>query len=146
MQTNEVWHYLQNAVAVAKQFSGRFAIFASGFTAKELFSFCSRKIHVWLELRRDNKVVAYLIREFEADPRTPPDSYNQSAEPYYRSSRQIADAVKAKSVDTIQRLERMEKEERVKRRAPKPDLWTVTENEYWDYMRRHRRPIDTLPP
>lgn len=106
--------------------------FTSGFTLKDALSFVLLRHRARREWRLDDAVVAYLLREFEsAHPTT--DAYGQASTPYYRGTSQIADAVKEKTVDMLQRLERMEIGKRVKRAAPRSDQWTLTQHELHDH-------------
>jgi hypothetical protein len=126
--------------AITKYIAGAYAFgVASGFTLKELLSFVGRKLQMRRERRIDDRVVKYLIHERNSCPLQAPNAYGQQPPLYYRSSRQIADALDLKSVDILQRLERLETEKRVKRPGTKADQWTATENELHDEAHRRRR-------
>ena len=108
-----------------------FASFASGFTLRDLLSFAGHKIHAWRERRIDNRLVAYLVREVKLNPLGESDSYGHSRVLYYRSSIDIAKALKRSAVDVRKRLDRLEHENRVHRRRAS-DTWTASEYEMHD--------------
>jgi len=123
---------------IPKQIATALAYFASGFTLRDLLSFCARQIRMRRERLIDDRIIAYLIQEIKSSSPVKPDAYGHLHPTHYRSSRQIADALKLDSVDVLQRLERME-EKRVKHVAPKVDQWTPTTNELHDAARRPRK-------
>lgn len=120
------WGHWKNVIAFG---SG----FASGFTLKDLLTFLVRRHSVKKERRLDDAVLAYLIREFQCHQETL-DQYGQDSTPYYRSTSEIADATKQKAVAVLQRLERLEKENRVLRcGGSRSDDWTATRHELHDH-------------
>jgi len=121
-----------------KQITAAFAYFASGFTLRDLLSYGIRKLHTRRERRMDDKIVAYLVLERKSCASATTIGYGQPSPSYYRSSRQIADALKLESVDVLLRLERMEGK-RVSRPGTKADQWTATKNELHDDARRPKR-------
>ena len=127
--------------AITKHIIAVFAIFASGFTLKELLSFATRKLRMCWERRIDNQVVAYLVREFELNPPQGPDAYGQHSTPFYRSTVQIANALKRSSVGIRQRLERLESTNRVERRGSVADVWTATKYAIHDKSRLNISPV-----
>ncbi len=127
-----IWHHIETW-PVWKQFAIPAVFFTSlGLTLRDIFSFVSSKYHKWCENRIDNQAVAYLVREFELYPPVGPDSHGHHSLPFYRSSIQIAKALKRSAVDVRQRLERLERANRVERQAPMADLWTATKYEMHD--------------
>lgn len=125
--------------AITKYIAAAYALgIASGVTLRELLSFVGRKYRMWRDHRIDNRVVSFLLHERICCLLPAPDKYGQQPAPYYRSSRQIADALNLTSVDILQRLERMEGK-RVQRLGTKADQWTVTQNELHDDAHRRKR-------
>jgi hypothetical protein len=118
MQTHDV-HEIARRIAVA------FAYFASGFTLKEFLSFGIRKLHMWWERRIDDRLVAYLVRERTANPSVQ-DARGDYSTPYYRSSIEIAKAIRRSAVDVRKRLDRLETENRVERPGRVADVWTAS--------------------
>jgi hypothetical protein len=142
MQMHTVWSYFEIAWEHRDIAEG----FAIGFTAKDILSFTVRKYHMWREHVIDKKIVAYLLHEVEANPAVGPDQAGLYRHPYYRSSDQIADALHRKSVDVINRLERLQKEKRVEREAPALDSWTISGHEWHDSGRKPISPVTAHPP
>jgi hypothetical protein len=130
------WQIIRWAAAIAHRVWPYLVAFATGFTLKDLLSVSLKKFHVWVESRIDHKVIAYLIQERESHPPVGPNGYGQYSQPFYRSSIEVAEALKRTSVDTRKRLERLETENQVERLAPATDLWTATKYAMHDKSRK----------
>jgi hypothetical protein len=126
----------QTAIAIAHRVWPYLAAFATGFTLKDLLSVSLKKYRVWRESGIDHKLIAYLIQERQAYPPVGPNGYGQFSQPFYRSSIDVAVALKRTSVDTRKRLERLETENQVERLAPAADLWTATKYAMHDKSRK----------
>jgi|SRR5712671_6411964 hypothetical protein len=126
-------HYTTKEILVAV------GSFTSGVTARDIISFASRKLHMWLERRIDNRVVAYLVSETLLHPDTTvPDKRGYMPAPHYVSTIEIAQIVKRSAVETRKRLERLEAENRVERPGPRADVWIATKYEIHDKSKKNR--------
>lgn len=125
-----ICHYIETW-SVWKQIAIVAAFFTSLGLTLDLLSFALTKIHMWRELRIDNQIVAYLVRELELYPSIE-DALGQLSTPYYRSSLEIAGELNRSAVDIRQRLERLEIAKRVERPGRLSDVWTASEHERHD--------------
>jgi hypothetical protein len=125
-----ICHYIET-LSVWKQIAIAAAFFTSFGLTLDLLSFALTKIHMWRELRIDNQIVAYLVRELELYPSIE-DALGQLSTFYYRSSLEIAGELNRSAVDIRQRLERLEIAKRVERPGRLSDVWTASEHERHD--------------
>jgi hypothetical protein len=131
-----IWHYIAT-LPLWKQIAITAAFFTSlGLTLRDLLSYVVGKIQTWHQHRVDDQVVAYLVKEYELHPPTGPDKAGYRTSPQYRSSIDIAKALRRTAVDIRQRLEKLEAANRIERPGPFADMWTATKYELHDKSRR----------